>query len=188
MTFLVDIENSNGFFLFPSTFFRLSRESRVFVSEAEARQSGISNCLIHSCARKTCNIGVNIQINYIYCYYYIIIGLRRCHTCTFSVNVNVSNVFFSFFQPFPPASSPCESVGSRAGFIYVSDISFPSLKIIYIISVIIGLRRRHTNTFSINIEGLDAFFLFPSNFSVCIKSVRWTCNRLHRVKFPPIFS
>ena len=73
--------------------------------------------------------------------------------------------FFSFRQLFSPASSPCELVGSRAGFIYISDISFPSLKIIYNISAIIGLRRRHTTTFSINIEGLNGVFMFPSTFS-----------------------
>ena len=63
-----------------------------------------------------------------------------------------------------------ESVGSRAGFIYVSDIFLPSLKIIYIISVIIGLRRYPTTTFSINIEGLNGFFMFPLTFSVCAVS------------------
>ena len=62
------------------------------------------------------------------------------------------------------------SVESRARLIYVLDISFPSLKIIYIISAIIGLRRRHTNTFYINIEGLKGDFTFPSTFSICAKS------------------
>ena len=62
-------------------------------------------------------------------------------------------------------------VGSRAGLIYVLQISFPSLKIIYIISVIISLRQRHTNTFSINIESSNGLFLFPSTFCVP-KSVR----------------
>ena len=66
-----------------------------------------------------------------------------------------------------------KSVGSRAGLIYVFDISFPSLKIIYIISVIISLRRCHTTTFFINIEGLNDVSKFPSTFSV--RAVSQTC-------------
>ena len=85
-------------------------------------------------------------------------------------------VFICFRQHFPCASvSRTEfsvSVGSRAGFIYESDVILPSLKIIYIINVIIGLRRCYTSTFSVDIENSNYFSMFPSNFSLCVKSVR----------------
>ena len=57
-----------------------------------------------------------------------------------------------------------QSVGSRAGFIYGSDVILPSLKVIYIINVITGLKFRHTNTFSVDIKNSNEFFLFPSTF------------------------
>ena len=82
------------------------------------------------------------------------------------------------------------SVGSRAGFICGSGISLPFLKIIFIIIVIIDLRRCYTSTFSVDIENSNGFSIFPSTFSLSAKSIRQSGGRaivFTRVKLPPIF-